>query len=150
MNPAQNCKYQIVTPPAAIVDNNSFATTSIDTLGYDYLQVICTVGALDIAMTALKLQTSDTDSNYADLAGATFGSSPNIDGSTSALPSATDDNKLFVFEVDLRGKKRFFDLVATMGDGSTGGYFAAIAILSRGEQTPISAAARGAAGILRV
>jgi hypothetical protein len=150
MIPAQNNKYLIVTSPAAIVDNASFTTNAIDTAGFDYLQVVVTLGATDIAMTALKLQTSDTDGSYADLTGAVFGTSNTIAGTASTLPSATDDNKLFIIEVDLRGKKRFFDLVATMGDGSAGGFVAAVAILSKGEITPITAAGAGAAQILRV
>lgn len=150
MIPAQNSKYLIVTSPVAIVDNASFTTNSIDTAGFGYLQVVVTVGALDIAMTALKLQTSDTDGSYADLTGAIFGTSTNIDGSTSALPSATDDNKIFVIEVDLRGKKRFFDLVATMGDGTVGGFVSAIAILSKGDISPLTAAGSGCDEVLRV
>lgn len=150
MIPAQNCKYVLVTPPAAILDNTSATTNSIDTAGWDYLQVVCSVGATDIAAAALKLQTSDTDSSYADLTGAIFGTSTNIDGATSALPTATDDNKIFVIEVDLRGKKRYFDLVFTAGNGTAGTYFAAVAILSRGEVAPILAAGRGADEILRV
>jgi hypothetical protein len=150
MIPAQNSKYVIVTSPAAILDNTSATTNSIDAKGWDYLQVVCTVGATDIAMSALKLQTSDTDSSYADLTGAIFGTSTNIDGATSAVPSATDDNKLFVIEVDLRGKKRYFDLVATAGNGTAGTYFSAVAILSKGEIAPITAAGRGADEILRV
>jgi hypothetical protein len=112
MTPVQNSKYLIVTSPVAIVDNASWTTNAIDTAGFDYLQVVVTLGATDIALTALKLQTSDTDGSYADLTGAVFGTSANIAGSTSTLPSATDDNKIFVIEVDLRGKKRYFDLVA--------------------------------------
>jgi hypothetical protein len=150
MIPAQNSKYVIVTSPAAILDNTSATTNAIDAKGWDYLQVVCTVGATDIAMSALKLQTSDTDSSYADLTGAIFGTSTNIDGATSAVPSATDDNKLFVIEVDLRGKKRYFDLVATAGNGTAGTYFSAVAILSKGEIAPITAAGRGADEILRV
>ncbi len=150
MTPAQNSKYVLVTPPAAILDNTSATTNSIDTKGWDYLQVVCMVGATDIAMAALKLQTSDTDSSYADLTGAIFGTSTNIDGATSAVPSATDDNKVFVIEVDLRGKKRYFDLVATAGNGTVGTYFSAVAVLSKGEISPITAAGRGADEILRV
>ena len=101
-------------------------------------------------MDALKLQTSDTDGSYADLTGAIYGTSTDISGATSALPSSTDDNKFFVFEVDLRGKKRYFDLVATAGNGAAGTYLSAFAILSRGEQTPITAAGRGCGNILRV
>lgn len=148
---AQQHKYQIVTSPAAILDNTSATTNSIDSKGWDYLTIVCTVGATDIAAAALKLQTSDTDSSYADLTGAIFGTSTNIDGSTSAVPSATDDNKIFIIEVDLRGKKRFFDLVFTAGNGTAGTYFAAIAILSRGEiSAGGTAASMGADEVLRV
>lgn len=146
----QREKTFIITPPAAIVDNASFTTASIDTLGYDYLTVKVIIGATDIAFTALKLQTSDTDGSYGDLTGALYGTSTNTDGSTSTLPSATDDNKVFVFEVDLKGKKRYFDLVATIGDGAAGGYMCAIAELTRGTNQPTSATERGAAQILRV
>jgi hypothetical protein len=147
---AQNSKYLIVTSPVAIVDNASFTTNSIDTLGFDYLQVVVTLGATDIALAALKLQTADADTGYADLTGAVFGTSTELGGSASTLPSATDDNKIYVIEVDLRGKKRWFDLVATMGDGSVGGFVAAVAILSKGEISPITTAGRGAAQVLRV
>lgn len=150
MTPMQNIKLLSITPPAAIIDNASATTASVDTKGWDYLTVICYLGATDIAMTALKLQTSDTDSSYADLTGAIFGTSTNIDGSTSTLPAATDDNKFFVFQVDLRGKKRYFDLVATIGNGTTGTYFTALAILSKGEIAPINAAGMGADEVLRV
>lgn len=150
MTPAQNSKYQIVIAPAAIVDAASFTTNAIDTAGFDYLQVVVTLGATDIALTELKLQTSDTDGSYGDLTGAVFGTSTGIGGSASTLPSATDDPNIYVIEVDLRGKKRWFDLVATMGDGSAGGFLAAVAILSKGEISPTSAAGRGAGQILRV
>src|SRR5688572_4235535 len=111
MKPVQNSKYLIVTSPVAIVDNASFTTNAIDTMGWDCLQVVVTYGATDIALTALKLQTADADTGYADLTGAIFGTSTGLDGAASTLPSATDDNKVYVIEVDLRGKKRWFDLV---------------------------------------
>ena len=149
MIPEQNNKYLIVTSPAAIIDNTSPTTNSIDTKGFDYLTVLCSVGATDVAMTALKLGQSDTDSSYTDVTGLVFGTSTNIDGATSALPTATDDNKIFVFEVDLRGKKRDFDMTATFGNGTAGGYFSAVAILSRAEISPITAAGKGADEVLR-
>ena len=150
MNQLQNTKLVSITPPAAIVDNASYTTASIDTQGWDYLQVVVYLGATDIAMTALKLQESDTDGSYADVTGLVFGTSSNIAGSTSTLPSATDDNKFFVFDVDLRGRKRYFDLVATAGDGTAGTFLTAFAILSRGKEQPVTAAERGASQILRV
>ena len=86
MNQTQNVKYVAITPPGAIVDAASYTTASIDTLGFDRLKVVVHLGATDIAMTALKLQTSDTDGSYADLDGAVFGTSTNSAGSTSTLP----------------------------------------------------------------
>lgn len=146
----QNCKFVSIAPPAAKADAASFTTGSIDTQGYDYLQVFVYLGDTDIAMTALKLQYSDTDGSYGDLTGAIYGTSADISGTTSALPAAGDDNKCFLFEVDLRGKKRYFDLVATAGDGSTGTYAAAFALLHKGDLAPQTATERGFGNILRV
>jgi hypothetical protein len=61
-----------------------------------------------------------------------FGTSLNDTGATSAVPSATDDNKVYVVEVDCKDVERYLDLVATAGDGAAGTYLSAIAILSRG------------------
>lgn len=133
----QDQKVVAITNPVAINDNSAYTTNSIDTKGYEYLDVYVMFGAMDIAMAALKLQTSDTDSAYGDLSGADFSVSP------ATLPSATDDNHLFHIGVDLKGKKRFFDLVATAGDGAAGTYMVAWAVLSRAKVTPTSATERG-------
>lgn len=147
---AQNTKWVSVTPPAAIVDNASLTTASIDTAGYEYAEVFLYLGAMDIAMTALKIQESDNDSSYSDVTGLVYGTSTGISGSASSLPSATDDNKCFKFEIDLRGRKRYLDLVATCGDGVAGTYATAFAILSRASDFPVSASERGFGNILRV
>ena len=152
MNPAQQDKWVSVTPPAAIVDNASLSTATIDTAGFAYLRVFLYLGAMDIAMTALKLQESDDSgmSGAADITGLVYGTSNGISGSASALPTATDDNKCFTFEVDLRGRKRYIDLVATCGDGAAGTYATAFALLSRAGDVPVSASERGFGNILRV
>ena len=150
-NPAQNTKEVIVISPVAIKDNASWTTNQIDTLGYDYCIIRFFTGATDIAMAALKVQESDTDgSNFADVTGLIFGTSTNIDGSTSALPTATDDDKVYLFEIDLRGRKRYLDLVATAGNGTAGTYAAAIATLTRASNAPVTASARGCDEILRI
>ena len=128
MNALQNVKVVNVTPPAAIVDNASFTTNSIDTAGYGKLAVYFSLGATDIAMSALKLQESDDDSSYGDITGCVYGAS-----GYAALPTATDDNKVFGFFVNLAGRKRYIDVVATAGDGSTGTYGSCIAVLYNGE-----------------
>lgn len=152
MNHAQQDKFFSITPPAAIVDNASYTTATIDTAGYAYARVFAYLGATDIAMGALKIQESDDSgmSGAADVTGLIYGTSAGVAGTTSALPSATDDNKCFVFEIDLRGRKRYLDLVATAGDGSAGTYLTAFALLSRAADVPVSAADRGFGNILRV
>lgn len=148
---AQNVKVVRVTDPAAIVDNASWTTEEIDTKGFDYAQVYCYVGASDIAHVALKVQESSVSgSGFADVTGLVFGTSTNTDGSTSTLPSATDDNKLFIFDIDLKARERYLDLVATAGNGAAGTYMTAWAVLSRAGETPMTATERGASQILRV
>lgn len=133
----QASKFVSITPPAAIIDNASATTASVDTKGFDYAVISVYFGAMDIAVTAMKLQESDDDSTYADITGATFAGS---------YPSATDDNKCFRFFVDLRGRKRYLDLVLTLGDGAAGTYVTAWAELSRAEQAPYDATTRGLGG----
>ena len=136
--------------PAAISDNASPTTNSIDTKGWDYLEVYVVFGAMDIAMAALKLQSSDTDGSYADVTGLVSGTSLNIAGETSTLPIDTRDNTIYGLQVDLRGQKRYFDLVITTGNGDAGTYVMAIARLSRGKDMPTTAAEMGLLECLRV
>ncbi|MFO0863538.1 MAG: hypothetical protein U0744_02570 [Gemmataceae bacterium] len=155
MHPLQMTKEINISPPKAIVDNASWTTNVIDCQGFDYLKVTVSLGALDIAMAALKLQESDTAtdgttlSSPSDTPGMVFGTSNNTGGSASTLPSATADNNLYSFELDLRGRKRYQQLVATGGDGAAGTFMSATAQLYGGKSTPVSPTERGVAQILR-
>lgn len=145
-------KFVSITPPAAIVDNAAFATGTLDTLGFAYAEIFVYLGALDIAVAALKVTESD-DSGMAgetDITGTVFGTDANDTGSASTLPSATDDNKCYKFEIDLRGRKRYLDLKLTGGDGTAGTFACAFAFLSRGAQVPTTAAEKGIAQLMRV
>lgn len=151
MNELQKTKFVNVTPPAAIKDNAAWTTAEIDTLGWDYLTLVVILGATDIAIAALTVTESDTSgSGHANVTGLIWGTSTNIDGSTSALPSATDDNTIQVAEIDLRGRKRYIDITATAGDGTAGTYLCILGILSRGKEAPVSISERGCNEILRV
>lgn len=156
MNPLQSTKTFVVTPPVAIVDNASWDCNVIDTLGYDYLTIDFILGFSDIAMAALKVQESDTKSNTtaltsgADITGLVFGTSTNIAGTTSSLPSSTADNTVVTCEIDCRKRKRYILPVATAGDGTSGTYLTILATLSRAEIAPTSASDRGRGQILRV
>lgn len=151
MDEIQRAKFVQVIAPAAIVDDASFTTNAIDTAGYDYATIVFNLGATDIAMAALKVQESDASgSGYTDIDGLDANGDTTIDGDAAALPSATDDNNVIVFQVDLRGRKRYLDLVATAGNGSTGTYGSAIAILTKGAISATSESAMNAETVLRV
>ena len=142
MKEAQTSKIVKITPPGAILDDTSATTYVVDTIGFGYAVFTVHLGATDIAMTALKLQHSDTKSSDtaltsgADVTGA-------VGGTDFTLPSATADDGFVRFYVDLKGYGRYFDLVATIGNGSTGSYFSAWADLYEGNTTPSDATARG-------
>lgn len=145
---AQAVRYFNITPPAAIVDAADFTTNVIDTVAngvkFDYLTVVVQLGATDIGLTALKMQQSDASgSGFADITGT-------VGGTDFTLPSATDDNGFVVFNIDLRGKKRYFDLVATGGNGTLGTFMSAVAILSRAKIGPNSATDSNALAVVTV
>ena len=146
---AMDTKVVAITPPQAIVDNASWVTASVDRKGYDWIDVYVHLGATDIAMAALKLQESDDDGvgdAYTDVAGANFATGTLSDGTSAALPSATDDNGWFTFRVDGRKVTRYLDLVATAGDGVVGTFLTAFAVLSRAAESPDTMAGRGQTG----
>lgn len=138
MNPIQQAKFVAAIKPGAILDDASATAEVIDTTGWDYATIVVQLGATDIALTALKVQNSATSGgSYVDITGATFDGGSGMGGATLALPSATDDGQTCVFQIDMRNKDPFLKVVATVGDGSTGGYVAAVAILSRGKIGPV-------------
>lgn len=147
---SNNSKIVAITPPAAIIDNASATTASIDTKGFDWCDIYVHFGAMDIAAVAFKLQESDTDGSYADITGATFDGGTSVHGTTLALPSATADNGFWRMRVNLKARKRFLDLVLTLGDGSSGTYVCAWAVLSRAGQSPNTLTESGLAADLMV
>jgi len=151
VNELHAAKFKQVIAPAAITDDASWTTIEIDTLDYDYATIIVNIGATDIAMTALKVQESDTSgSGFADISGADLSSATDIDGTATALPSATDDGNVVVIQIDLKGRKRYLDLVATAGNGSTGTFASAVCVLSKAAIAPESVADSGAETLVRV
>jgi len=152
MNPAQvGTKRVLLTAPGALVDNASLTVAELDTKGFDYCTIVLLLGATDIACTAAKITESDTSgTSHADVTGLVFGTSTNVAGSTSTLPSATDDDKFFEFQIDLRYRKRYLDATITVGDGTAGGYYVVWAELSRAKEPPFTATERGISQILRV
>lgn len=151
MNLMQQAKYVRAISPAAILDDSSATSTVIDARDYDYCTIVVQLGATDIALTALKVQTCATSGgSYVDLSGATFDGGTSPDGTTLALPSSTDDNQTCVFQIDMRGKNPFLQVVATFGNGSAGGYIAAVAILTKAALSPSTSATMADGDVCRV
>lgn len=144
----QGSKYFIVTSPGAIKDDAAWTTNEIDTKGFRYLTILAIIGATDVDVAVWKLTHSDTSgSGHADITGMDTASVTTGDG---RIPQDDDDDKIFAFFVDLKGLKRYIDLSATAGNGSSGTYMAALAILSRAEEWPNTTTERGLGGFKRL
>ena len=151
MNELQHCKFVSAVKPTAITDNATATADVIDCRGFDYATIVVQLGATDIALTALKVQNCATSGgSYADITGATFAGGSGMGDATLALPSATDDGQTCVFQIDLRGKNPFLKLVVTFGDGSTGGFVAAVAALSRAKIAPSTSTGAADGDVCRV
>jgi|GEM_PF-851730 len=147
MLPSLDSKWFPAIAPAAILDNAAATGIAIDTRGGDFLEIAVVIGASDIAAAGLSLTASATSGGtYTAVSNSVFGTDAGIDGTTSVLPSATDDNKVFLFTVDCRKLPfPFVKVLFTAGDGTTGTYVAAIARLSNLEKSPTTSSEAGLA-----
>ncbi|HXE52770.1 MAG TPA: hypothetical protein VN541_07125 [Tepidisphaeraceae bacterium] len=137
----QTKKVQSVWPQARI-NNSAVTCASIDRRGFDYAVVRVAIGATDIGFTTFKLQESDDNSTFTDISGADYSVSP------LTLPSSSNSNTTWEWQVDLRGsRKRYLRPAITIGNGTSGAFVAAEAELFRAEQTPYNASNEGLAGV---
>lgn len=151
MRQGQLGKYAPAIKPAAILDDTTATATAVDTQGASYAEFLVQLGATDIACTAFKLQECATSGgSYADVTGASFDGGTDAFGGTLALPSATDDGQICVFQVDLANRLRFLKLVVTFGDGTAGGYVSATCRLSGLSSEPKTNTATADGGVNRV
>lgn len=130
--------------PQAIKDNTEFVGSkgstpvSVDARGFGFLAIKVLFGAMDIAVATMKLYYSNDDSTYTELTAGNFATSP------ATLPSATADNLLFAWYVNLvKYPYRYWQIELIPGDGSAGSYAVAWADLSRPQISPSTAALRG-------
>lgn len=149
MNPAE-ANYQQVLPPASVTGNA--APNVIDTAGYAYLELLVELGAgpATTAMTMLKLQESDVEgssttlTNGTDVPGAIAGTSLTVTAPTSLYPETpanpattlpANNNVLILFNVELKGRKRYLLPIISTG-ASQPTLMSAVARLSRAETAP--------------
>lgn len=154
MEPLAHAKKGICIAPQ-VLDNATATSFVVDTAGLDYVNIDVVVGTTDIALTTLKVQESDSVTNAttlsspSDVTGLIYGTSPLGDtGATSALPTATDDNKIFSFEINTQGRRRYLQLVATAGNGTTGVAIAAHYSGGKVANNNLTAAGKGVAAFL--
>jgi hypothetical protein len=141
-----NFKVLNILPPAAIKDNAAYTTTEVDTAGWEFARFVVALGATDIAIAAMHVTEADVSAtNHAEIAATDFTDATKVDieGVALAVPADDDDNGVWIIDLDLRGRKRYLDLVLTAGDGSTGTFAAAQCWLYRGDTAPRTNAGRG-------
>jgi len=143
----QNYKFHCFVDTQIIKDNASWTSNVLDVTGLDGVTVLFRVGATDITMAALKVQTSETTSSGTALSGTV---TDVVDFATTtglALPTADADATFMAIYIPIsgaQGVKRYINLVATAGNGDAGTYLTAYGICSP-IQTPNTAAERGLA-----
>lgn len=129
----QNAKFGNAIAAGPLSSNDTAVGTYIDTLGYGHLTLIFKLGTTTTDMTAIKLQESDTTSNFADITGAAL---------TGATFSATSDGSIGIIDLPLDGtRKRYINAVFDPGAAATimDGTF----ILTQANQSPNSDTERG-------
>lgn len=139
MIPVLTTKMVSIAVPQS-VNGTAATTTSVDTKGWRHCQIVVQFGAIGAAdLDALKVQESNDDAAadaYVTVTGLEYGAS-----GYAALPTQTDDNGIFVFNISLLGRERYLDLILDPGAVAT--LISAFAILSRGESAPNTTALRG-------
>lgn len=110
-----NSKHTQMQAPGAIASATN--TGALDTLGADYATITASFGTLSAAFTVMKLQESDDNSAWSDVAGDFAGNFASTeDGQAAALPDTGD--KLLVWYVDTRALKRYLRVAMTPGASS--------------------------------
>ncbi|MEM9165763.1 MAG: hypothetical protein AAGB48_01930 [Planctomycetota bacterium] len=107
----------------------SLTTAEIDTLGFDFVTIAVSTGTIASGgeVSVLKVQESDTSgSGFADVADA--GADPIGDA---------DDDGVYYFRLNLEGKKRYLDVVASTDETANTIIKSVVAVLSNGDASPL-------------
>lgn len=129
--------------PQARINDSAAVCSAADRRGFDFAVVKLLLGANDVGLTVCKLQESNDNSTWTDIPGTDY----TTDGTP---PGGSDQNKLYIWDVDLRGRMRYLRPALTVGDGTNGAFLAVLVSLGRAEHSPKDATSRGAAQVLSV
>lgn len=151
MNEAQHAKWVNGLSDQS-KDNGAFTAIAIDTLGFAFAEIACVFQNVPADVGALKITECETSGgSYTDVSGTVVATDTDIAGAATALPTASaGDDKITLFHLDLKKRKRYLKVACTAGNGSgTATELTAVARLSRAGNVPIAAAGMGAAQVLR-
>ena len=133
---AQNQKYVMMVVNTSVTAAAT-VTGTVDTLGYNHLQVFVTGDTASSAMTTLKLS-EGTDTNAAtDIAVFTSG---DTDVGFTMAAADTDNGVSTILDVDLTPRERWIKVTITPAVTQV---LNATGTLSRAEDSPVSAAEVG-------
>lgn len=114
-------------------------SASVDCKGYEELQLVVTKTThVSDFITVLTIQQSDDTvlTNFATVTGYVVGTDYTLASLTGGT-NAASEKAAGVFNIDLRGKKRYFRVLVT--NGGAVGVVGITGTLARGEQAPITA-----------
>ncbi len=143
----QGSKSLVPLGPVSLTAAGTAISATIDGRGHEELQIVVTktTHATDY-ITTLAIQQSDTDSAtaFANVTGYVVGTDFTA-ASLSGGTNAAAEKAAGIFNIDLRGKKRYFRV--TLTNGAAAGVVGITATLNRSEQAPITTAGANA-GVL--
>ena len=144
----QGLKSVVALGPVSLTAAGVATSASIDAKGYEELQLVVTrTTHSNDYITSLTIQNSDTDvaSNFATFTGYVAGTDYAV-ASLSGGTNAATEKAAGVFNIDLRGKKRYFRVLVTQGAAT--GVVGVTGTLARGEQAPITATLQNASVVV--
>ena len=140
----QGLKSVVALGPISMTAAAVLTSASIDCKGYEELQLVVTKTThSNDYITVLNIQQSDDTvlTNFAAVTGYVAGTDWTLASLTGGTNAATE-KAAGVFNIDLRGKKRYFRVLVT--NGAVTGVIGITGTLARAEQAPITATLQNA------